>query len=701
MRRINIPTLSSKVPAEIRRMADALKNWFTELEQSGGLATLPTVVETVENALQPYTPADPTIPPRVTGFAANGAFRAIILTWDDLSHLSYFSHVEVWRADVDDLGQAVKVGTTAAPMYADYPSIANVGTVYYYWARAISKANIAGPFNATAGTAASTADDPSYLLDVLTGELTESQLYAALRARIDLIDMPVTGLLDRLGIAESDLTTLSASVSELTIPSFDSAYQYSAGDLFRHDGQVYRVLDPPPTPTNPTPPNATYYEVQQDTYTLSALIAAANETRANYDSAIASQVLLLKSQVDRLAEGVLEGGLATDKVTAVSSALVVETREAVADESEARAVAVAALQAQVDDNVSAIQAEQIARATETSALASSITTLQTTVGENTAAIETNAESIDGIEAKYTVKVDVNGHVAGYGLIATANTATPTSEFMILADKFSIAPVATDPDAADAAPFFHLTVPTTVDGVELPAGTYLKKAYITDLTATNIRAGSITVDRLYTPYATLAEAIIGTGHITNAMIGDVIQSDNYVPSVSGWMLNKDGNAFITGTIEASALKADTAMVYEGNIVNANVTTLKIAGNAVTVPVSLVASGTTGSDITAIDLFLYDFTSIGVPLFICCEASGSGIASNINSSYGMTLYMGDDAVFSWSGSNYNGYAISFLRATHVTSVVPSAGSHTFHIRLTCTNPAFLSLGDVKLFLLECKR
>lgn len=42
-----------------------------------------------------------------------------------------------------------------------------------------------------------------------------------------------------------------------------------------------------------------------------------------------------------------------------------------------------------------------------------------------------------ISAKYGVKVDVNGYVSGFGLISTANNAVPTSEFVVLADKFKL------------------------------------------------------------------------------------------------------------------------------------------------------------------------------------------------------------------------------------------------------------------------
>jgi predicted phage tail protein/predicted nucleic acid-binding Zn-ribbon protein len=70
--------------------------------------------------------------------------------------------------------------------------------------------------------------------------------------------------------------------------------------------------------------------------------------------------------------------------------------------------------------------------------ASDITQLQTTVGSHTTSIETNATSIDGVLGKYSVKVDNNGYVSGFGLISEANDGTVVSEFAVVADHFKIA-----------------------------------------------------------------------------------------------------------------------------------------------------------------------------------------------------------------------------------------------------------------------
>lgn len=72
------------------------------------------------------------------------------------------------------------------------------------------------------------------------------------------------------------------------------------------------------------------------------------------------------------------------------------------------------------------------------------------------------------------------------------------------------------------------------------------------------------------------AVIQDGTITNAKIANVIQSDNYVPGVSGWLIDKStdfaefGNIYARGNIRATSLQADTVMVGTTNITGGAVT-----------------------------------------------------------------------------------------------------------------------------------
>lgn len=110
-------------------------------------------------------PKNLTKPPKVSGLTANGAFASIVVQWNNPSFSNY-SHTELWRADdVDDIGMAVLIASTAVESYID-----NVGSAAtkYYWARAVSDQGVKGDFNATAGTKGETSLDPEYAKQILT-----------------------------------------------------------------------------------------------------------------------------------------------------------------------------------------------------------------------------------------------------------------------------------------------------------------------------------------------------------------------------------------------------------------------------------------------------------------------------------------------------------------------------------------------------
>ena len=146
-----------------------------------------------------------------------------------------------------------------------------------------------------------------------------------------------------------------------------------------------------------------------------------------------------------------------------------------------------------------ISTETENRTTATTALAQQITTLSTTVGQNTSAISseisTRADQTGALFAQYTIKVDTNGYVSGFGLANTARDGVATSEFDIIADRFSIAPVQTDGNAANNSPFYHRNTTQTVNGVEIPPGTYIKTAFIADATITSAKIASLSADKI--------------------------------------------------------------------------------------------------------------------------------------------------------------------------------------------------------------
>lgn len=119
------------------------------------------VTNIVELLSPAESPLNVTTPRKVTGLEAFGAMGSIMLSWDQPTFDNY-SYVEVWRSDIEDVGQAVLIGTAQAPYYTD--SVGS-GATHYYWVRAVSTAGVRGIWsNSVQGGTSYSAD---YVMDLL------------------------------------------------------------------------------------------------------------------------------------------------------------------------------------------------------------------------------------------------------------------------------------------------------------------------------------------------------------------------------------------------------------------------------------------------------------------------------------------------------------------------------------------------------
>lgn len=150
---------------------------------SAGAGGLPARAPTFED--DGYNPEqDFTVPPRPENLQAFGGLGVILLQWNPALYRNH-SYTEIWRSEEDSLGNAVKIGTSDSQFYSD---TVGSGKSYFYWVRFVSAANVIGPYNQTEGTLGETSQDPAYLLELLTGQITKEQLFEDLSTRIDMVD---------------------------------------------------------------------------------------------------------------------------------------------------------------------------------------------------------------------------------------------------------------------------------------------------------------------------------------------------------------------------------------------------------------------------------------------------------------------------------------------------------------------------------
>ena len=399
-----------------------------------------------------------TTPVTPVGFLVTGGFANISLRWNwPGSNYSGHSLTEIWRNTVDVRASATRIGISPGTTFVDY---CGGNQTFYYWIRHVNIDGLAGSYNATAGTLGQTQPDTTYLISLLAGSITSSELAGSLATPIALIP----SLENFVGYSTS----------------------YSGNSLLTRMGSVETVAGAA----------ATSAQLQQEVSTLTTA-----------DSAITSSVTTLTATVN-------------DPTTGLAA------------------------------SHAAIQTEATARATADAAVSQTVSTLQTTVNGNTTSIQTNASSVDGLEAQYTVKIDAAGHVAGFGLANSAATATPVSEFYVRADKFALLPAATSLTAypttgnyqnravfrsdlynsatmqpSDATyyydtttsgwsltppslPFVVTTSPQTIQGETVPQGVYIDTAYMNKGRVLELVAGSVVADFISATVAMDAPYLFG-------------------------------------------------------------------------------------------------------------------------------------------------------------------------------------------------
>lgn len=94
--------------------------------------------------------------------------------------------IELWHGLTNVLGNAVKLATLPATATSYIHTDIAAGETHWYWGRVIDKAGRAGPFfNSSVGIVGQGSSDAGQILDYLTGQITETQLAAALLDRIE------------------------------------------------------------------------------------------------------------------------------------------------------------------------------------------------------------------------------------------------------------------------------------------------------------------------------------------------------------------------------------------------------------------------------------------------------------------------------------------------------------------------------------
>jgi hypothetical protein len=330
---------------------------------------------------------------------------------------------------------------------------------------------------------------------------------------------------------------------------------------------------------------------------------------------------------------------------------------------------------------------------------------------------------DGLQAQYTIKLDVNGNVAGYGVYADA---TGTSEFVANVNRFAVTTPQTSIalraasttyaqgaiarvagqdsktlvckiggstgagsivvgnigtlivdgtvtwQVASRVPFAVQAAPTEINGQPVPTGVFVDAAYVLNATIQNAQIADLAVDD-----NKIASLNVGKLTAGSLAVDQYIESSNYVQGAQGWRISsingfaEFGAASIRGQLTASQIDSRglTIRTAAGAVI-LNAGTSEFSGN-VTGTVDGTAASTlvsTANDAaTAADAAQAD-----------ADSALSGLTTKLNSNAQNVLAgAGGLAVgtLTWnsSGVRTSGYGVGF--SANGLAAYNSAGNATF--------------------------
>ena len=365
-----------------------------------------------------YDPTtDLTTPPAPTGLTVAATFSNVYLSWNGAGYRNH-AYTEIWRSGTNVIGEAILVGTSISNVYAD---AARERQTYYYWIRFVSLADVKGPFNATAGTAATTGQDPAAILALLQGQITQSQLYSTLSSRIDLIDAPasVTNSV-AYRVAQEAAARATAIQGEAATRAADllteaSARQTADSALQTQINTIVAVGSSDTATVLAALQEEQTARIDADTAEATARQTLATQMRGNYDGTDIGQVTTGLLYSEASTRSTADTAL-SESITALSSTVTNNYNSLSASlttESSTRATADSALSTEITNLSStvtnnyntlsaAITSEQTTRSTADSALASSIYLLQSTASGidviTSFNFDFNTESFVGVNA---------------------------------------------------------------------------------------------------------------------------------------------------------------------------------------------------------------------------------------------------------------------------------------------------------------
>lgn len=467
-------------------------------------------------------------PPRPINFTAQGVLFGMNLGWNFAkgSGDTNFTEIEV---SPDGRTHITTLGTFAYPTNKHEITGLQGNLTQFYRARIVDKlGNTSDWTDWASGTTSANADK---VLDMLSGQISQSHLDQSLRtpigkigtieSNISKINVDLPELNQSIADAQSTLNTavasidtekkrLSSAIVDInTLKQSNNAKTQEIANLTQTvNGHTSQVRELGVTTGDLS---QKYSQLKTTSDTANSEITAIKQTQSGQATSverIRSELVGKASSADlqniRQTLANADSSL-SQRINTLQSdyngnkAGVAVQLKTLSDKDNATASQISRLNSQIANKASSADLQSVQRTltSKERSLSQRINTVQTTLNGQTASIQQHAQSLNGLLAQWTLKVQSGGVVSGIGLASNNGV----SDFAVIADKFYVAS-----PQGDKKPMFTVTTrPTTLNGTTVPAVVSLNGDLIgngtisgdkiranTQITAPNIRGGSINI-----------------------------------------------------------------------------------------------------------------------------------------------------------------------------------------------------------------
>ncbi len=462
-------------------------------------------------AMSPLTAIDgkTTPPPAVTSLTTTSLVFAIGLAWAFPAGATDTLRTEIWYGPSANrtAPSTIKLGDFAYPQSKHQINGLAAGTRFYFWARLVDRSGNIGPWypagNGVMGEASTNQTD----YDVYFSErISESALAQDLLAKIESID----------------------SLQPLLPLLWSASGVYSQGQTVVRNGRTYSWTNP--TPGNQPPPGANWQDVGAGMAELDALVSQVDFNTlsiSQVDGRVTAQgqaISGITAQISPKGAGDSSWGAGTTTVFAGTMTI----QSAYANADLVQAIRTDQVEVGLGQANAAVQSEATARATADTALGSRIDTTNASLGTTNATVQQVSQSVVTLNGKVTATYTIRAQVASGGKIYASGMGLGVeqqpdgsyqSQILMQADRFAVINVTNG----------VITSPFVIQGGQ----------------------------------TFISQALIGTGWIQNAMIGDVIQSTAVgAGGLPRWKLDKAGTFTMRGVNAGSGFMelTDTALRF---------------------------------------------------------------------------------------------------------------------------------------------